>query len=1119
MKKNALSWDYCTRKTRFKQILRIMRITTVLLFVTIFFASAEESYSQNARVNISKSNVALSEILDEIENQTDYLFLYNNQVDVNRKLSVKAKQKPVSQVLNNIFDNTDTQFSMEGTHIVLSKKPVGDIAVIEQAGRTVNVMVYDALGEVVGANVVVKGTTIGNITNTEGKVALQNVPENATIVISYVGYITQEINAGNQTSINVELKEDLMAIEEVVVVGYGIQKKVNLTGSISTMDAKELSSRPITQASQALQGKMAGVTVTQNFGMPGSDDATIRIRGIGTLGDNNKLNPLVLIDGIEGSINDINPKDIENISVLKDAASSSIYGSRAANGVVLITTKRGSKEERMSVTVSALTGFQLPTYLPKIVDGVTYMEMKNESVMNMGQAPTFSDAEIETYRRNVGTEPYFNTDWHDAVLKDRAAQYQYDVTVRGGTEKLSGMVSFSNLEQDALIDNTHLDRKTFRFNTDFQATNRLSFAFDGALYTHKNELPSAWLPGIFSSLRETPNIYPVMWADGTYGEGWNGNNPLALIRDGGKRNETHNRVILSIKGKYDFTDWLSAEFRYAPKFISNYVTNMTNRYTYKRIDGTTNVNPTGRLKLDNSYNKTTENFYQAMLRANKTIGDHTFAVVAGFEALDNRYIQFAASRENYLLPDYEVLNNGDANFRDNSGTGNEFALLSYLGRVNYSYKGKYLFEANIRYDGSSRFAKNKRWGTFPSFSAGWRISEEDFMRDIELLSNLKFRASWGRLGNQNIGNYPYLGLISFNTPAKSVPYSFGKTAATAGAQTMLPNENVSWETTQDLTFGLDFGFLNNRLSGSLDIYNRNTFDVLYTRDIPAVLGLNPSEQNIAKVKNIGWDLQLGWQDNAGGLGYSVDFVLSDVRNEVVSLNGKPVYGLNSIFEGEELNAYYGYESLGLYRSQADLDKYPSLSAVTVGDIIFKDQDGDGEIDETNDKTIIGSAIPRYNFGLSINLAYKGFDFNMFLQGVGKKDTYYNVYQSRNGGTWSTYQMDRINPRDESTWATGKQHKLTSGNSNTPLAEINSFHLYNAAYLRCKNISLGYTIPEPITNKIRMSNLRIYLTANNLFTIDKISIDHIDPESPDTNMYASTYYPNLKTLAVGIEVKF
>lgn len=967
-----------------------------------------------------------------------------------------------------------------------------------------------------GVSVVVKNTTQGTISDMDGKFEI-NVSAADILQFSFIGYQTREISADSKEIIRVVLSSDTEVLDEVVVVGYGTMKKVNLTGSVSSLDMKDLASRPITQTSQALQGKIPGVTITQNFGIPGSDAGTVRIRGIGTLGESD---PLVLIDGVEGSMNDINPSDIENISVLKDAASSAIYGSRAANGVVLITTKRGRSGERMSVSYNGLFGFQLPTDLPEVVDGATYMMLKNENERNNGRSDLYTDTYIQEYIANVGEEPYFDTDWFDSAMKKSAFQNQHNVTISGGSEKMQALVSLSNLNQKALIDNAGFVRRTLRFNTDFKATNKLSFTVDGSLYTHKQEAPSRGENHIFEMMAEIPNIYPARWEDGSIGEGWNGDNPLGYIYDGGGQTRENSRIVLNIKAKYDITDWLSAEFRYSPKYINSEQKKMVKQYTYKTLDGSEGIRPSGRNSLSNSYNKTMENFYQALLRFNKTFKEHAVSATLGYEALDNTYKYFSAFRENYLLPDYEVISGGDGNYKDNDGGASEYALLSYLGRINYSYKDKYLLEANLRYDGSSRFAEENRWGVFPSFSAGWRISEESFMQNVKYLSNLKIRASWGRLGNQNIGNYSYQGLMSVNLPARTVPYYFGKVVANGAAQTILPNRGITWETTEDLNFGVDFGFFNNRLTGSFDYYKRNTHDILYTRDIPAILGLDPSEQNIAEVQNKGWDLQLGWQDQIGDFGYNVNFVLSDVRNKVIDLDGLPQYGRNVIFEEEEYMAYYGYECIGIYRSEEDLKKYPALNSnVNIGDLIFKDQNNDGVIDEINDKKIIGSSIPRFNYGLNISLDYKGFDFSVFFQGVGKKDLYYNVYNARYGGNYYTYQLNRLIPDDPSTWQTADWPRINDGGSGSAVNQTNSFHLYNAAYLRCKNLVLGYTIPEAIVSKAKLAGARIYLTGQNLFTLDKLKINSLDPESPDVDQYGTSYYPNIKTFAFGVELKF
>jgi TonB-linked SusC/RagA family outer membrane protein len=971
-----------------------------------------------------------------------------------------------------------------------------------------------------GASVLVKGTTTGTTTDANGTFTIQVDNADNILVISFICYEEQEITVGNRTQINVSLIPDLTTLNEVVVVGYGTQEKTNLTGAVSTFKTDELENRPITQTSQALQGKMAGVTVMQGFGLPGSDASNVRIRGVGTIyptNDNTKVEPLVLIDGVQGNLNEINPRDIEQISVLKDAASSSIYGSRAANGVIVITTKRG-KNEPISILYSAQYGVQRPTYLPEPVDGITHITLKNEQDRNQGRAELFSPDVIQTYKDNVGTEPYFDTDWYGAAMKKQAMQYQHNVTVRGGTEKLSALVALSYLNQDGLIENARFDRKTLRFNTDYKATNKLSIALDGSLYLQDQRYPSRGDQLIFEMMAEIPQIYPAVWGDGVWGEGWNGDNPLGYIYEGGATDRSVSRTILNLHADYQFTDWLSAEVRYSPKFLSTYGTSMVQKYSFRAADGSTGTRPNGNNSLNNLYNRTVENFFQGLLRFNKISDRHTISAIAGFEALDNKYVNFDASRQNFLLDDYQVLSGGDANFKDNNGGATEFALLSYLGRVNYSFNGKYLLEGNIRYDGSSRFAMANRWGFFPSFSAGWNISEENFMKAIETITALKLRASWGRLGNQNIGNYPYQGLISVNQPLKTVPYFFGKSAVNAAAQTILPNSDVTWETTEDLNFGIDFGIFKNRLTGSFDIYKRNTYDILYTRDIPAVIGLRPSEQNIAEVENKGWDLQISWDDNIRGLDYGIDVVVSDVSNKVISLAGKPVYGRNAVLEGEEYQSYYGYETIGIYRSAEDVAAYPRLNAaVNIGDLIFKDQNNDGIIDPQSDRTVLGSSIPRWNYGFTLRLGYKNFDFNIFLQGVGKKNVYYNVYDARYGGTYYAYQLNRLNPSDQSTWQTATRPRLMdAGSANN---QDNSFHLYNAAYLRCKSIVLGYNVPTALTERIRLAGLRVYVTAQNLFTVDNLDISTIDPEAPDTNQFGTSYYPNTKTFVAGLEVKF
>ena len=959
-----------------------------------------------------------------------------------------------------------------------------------------------------GVNIQVKGTTLGTISDADGKYILNVTDANASLIISFIGYVMQEIPISGREVVDIKMVPEVTAIDEVVVVGYGTQKKVNLTGAVSSISTKSLTSVPITQTSMALQGKMAGVTITQNFGAPGSDQGTIRIRGIGTLGQND---PLILIDGVEGSMDDINPNDIENISVLKDAASASIYGSRAANGVILIRTKRGNKNEAMSITYNGMAAIQVPTDLPKLVDGATYLMLKNENERNSGRPNLYSDAYISTYIENAGKEPYFNTDWFKFAMKPSAVEQQHSLTIKGGSEKITSLVSLSFVNQDGLIENSGLKRTSLRFNNTLRATEKLSFTLDGFLRREENVTPSQSISSLFQMMCEIPPLYPGIWADGSYGEGWNGSNPLAFIQKGGSLTSTSSRLQLNIRATYEIFKWLNLDLGYAPKYLTTNSKTSVKQYTYKKLDGSTGIKPDGLNSLSNTNIHSLENFYQAILRFNKPFGKHTTSALIGFESNDFRSDDFTASRQNFLLPQYEVLDVGDANYKNNAGSATEWSLASFFGRVNYSFSDKYLLEANLRYDGSSRFSAAKRWGMFPSLSAGWRIKQEGFLREVKFLSDLKIRASWGQLGNQNIANYPYLGVINI-----SQPYYFGKTVVSGAAQTVLANRNVAWETTIILDGGIDFGLFNYHLTGSFDIYKKSTINILYVRDIPAVIGLTASEQNIAKVQNIGWDLQLGWKDDIRDFKYGVDFVISDVKNKVLDLFGKPQYGRNVIFENEEYQAFYGYECIGIYRSQDDLDKYPRLNAnYKLGDLIFKDQNNDGKIDPTNDKKIIGSNIPRYNFGATLSLAYKNFDLSLFLQGVGKKDTYFSTRQAAYSGSYYTYQLGRLVPDDPTTYQTATWIRVSDDNV-TP--EDNSFFLFDAAYLRCKNLVVGYSIPKQILKKLNIAEARFYISGQNLYTWDNLKINFIDPEAP-SSASGAMYYPNYKTFAFGVDLKF
>mgnify|MGYP000364761672 CR=1 FL=1 len=973
-----------------------------------------------------------------------------------------------------------------------------------------------------GVSVTVTGSSVGTVTGKDGAYSI-SVPSSATsLSFAHVGLIEQQVNISGRTVIDVRLTADAAGLDQVVVVGYATQRKATLTGAVSVLNKEALTNRPVTQISQALQGQMAGVTVTQNFGLPGSDGGTVRIRGIGTLGNNDAL---VLIDGIPGGLNDVNQNDIESLSVLKDAAAAAIYGSRGANGVILITTKRGKKNQPMSIEYNGFVTAQQPTYIPEMVKGYDYMILRNEEARNSGQAGPYSQDFINEYQEKVGTEPWFNTNWVDFSTKSNALQHSHNLQFTGGSEKLSTMLSLGYLKQDGLMENSEFKRTQVRFNNNLQASDRLSFSLDAYLNRETGVAPNGNGNGganaLFRQMYEIPAIFPVLWADGQFGEGWQGANPYAFIVAGGLNTTNNTRVQLQFKGNYKIFDWLSAELVYAPKYLSGFSEAKVKKYDFKRIDGSIGRWPQENNRVTMGSGRTVENNYRAILRLNKNFGRHNIGALAGIESIDNYSEGFFASRQNYLLQDYMVLNSGDPATRDNgtnTNTPTEWWLFSQFGRLTYSFDEKYLFEADFRYDGSSRFSsKTKQYGFFPSFSAAWRISEESFLKNSSFISNLKLRMSWGQLGNQELQgqnpNYAYMSLIDLNQP-----YYFGGVPVTGAAQTIIANELLTWETSTSMNAALEFGFLNNRLNGQVDLYKRNTKDILYDRDIPAIVGLSAAPQNIAEVQNVGWEFVLGWNDRINDFRYSADLVLSDVQNKVIDLKDKPVYGRNALLEGEEFQAFYGYEVIGIYRSDKDLDDFPKLNNnVKLGDLIYKDQNGDGTIDAVNDRKVIGSNIPRMTYGLTLTAGYKNFDLSIFLQGVGKKNFYFIATDAGSGGNYASYQMGRFIPDDPSTHASAAYPRLVTQSANPNLVD-NSFYLMDAAYLRCKNVALSYKLPAKLLQRMKIKDIKIFVTGTNLFTIDDLAIDFVDPESPTTSTGAS-FAPNAKMYSLGLNVRF
>jgi TonB-linked SusC/RagA family outer membrane protein len=1003
------------------------------------------------------------------------------------------------------------------------------------AQTTVSGTVTDTNGEVlIGVNVQVKGTTIGNITDLDGKYTLQAPNSQSVIVFSYIGYITQEIPIGQQTTLNVKLVEDAQAIEEVVVVGYGSQKKVNMTGAVSSVDmSKTVDSRPITSLSTALSGLAAGVSVTQSSGQPGSDGATIRVRGQGTL---NNSDPLVVIDGTVGNMNDLNPQDVESISVLKDAASSSIYGSRAANGVILVTTRRG-KEGTARISYNGyVTSERVANKMDIVTNYADYMELFNEAYRNSNLAPRFSQAKIDEWRNAGDSDPmkYPNNDWQDAAFRQGWLQ-NHTLSVSGGTDKIHYLVSGNYMDNSGVMENSSYNRISARVNLDADVKPWFTLGVNAYGYSGKGDLGDP-KDRAFTYLRATTPGMVFRSPDGRYG----GMNNAEDDPQSGSNNIL--RRLNTVKG-----------YRSTPKFVSrffgvlkpfkglsiegSYTFDFSNTYRYEQpvfipiwnfYDNTIQNTGVGRTNVTNADEKWYRNQMDGIIRYETNVDRLNIQAMAGASQESYRYQWFTASKQDLTSPELTELNAATA---DAAATGNytDWAMRSFFGRLNLNWAEKYLFEANLRSDASSRFAPGStRWGYFPSFSAGWRVSEEDFLKGTSALDNLKIRASWGALGNNSLGsnkdndgNYSYQSLYAANN------YVLNNNVQIGFAQNALSNSLLTWETTYVSNAGIDFGLLNSRLSGSVDVFVKNTEGILIDLPAPLVHGTSSiPRQNAAKVRNTGSEITLQWNDKIGGVTYFIGGNFSYVKNKVTKFKGEEsaISGTNMILEGQPINIQYMLSVDRIVQTEADLaivqamvDADPSAFASykqpELGDFLYKDVNGDGKITD-DDRIMIGNGTnPTTTYGASFGASWKGLDFSCLIQGVGGLKvnwgfdaaafrpvvTYGNqIHKSIAEGRWYPGRTDAQFPR-----------LLDAGDGRNTVAS--DFWLEDKSYVRIKNIQLGYTFPKRLSQHILLENLRLYASIDNALTLTKYR--GLDPEVNGTN------YPTMRLVTFGINIAF
>jgi TonB-dependent starch-binding outer membrane protein SusC len=981
-------------------------------------------------------------------------------------------------------------------------------------------VVKDANGEaVIGASVIEKGTTNGTMTDMSGNFAL-SVKSGGTIVISSVGYNKVQLTTVGKSKFDIKLEEESKTLNEVVVVGYGTQKKADLTGSVASITADDITDKPVSNTSQALSGLVSGISVVQSTGNPGAS-ATVKILGTGTFSSAG-TDPLVLIDGISGNIDDVDPNDIQSISFLKDAASASIYGSRAANGVILIETKKGA-EGKTVITYNNNFGYQRSTELPDFLPSWEYATYYNEAMSNMDKSAAYTDAQIQKYKDGTDPDNYPNVN-HLKWLLDSGSGFQqkHNISVRGGNSSLSYNLSANYMHQSGMTEKTSNDRYSFLWNMSANILKKLTLNIDLDAYTTTYKSPDgepSSIQGIIGyAVREGP-IYAGKKSDGTFGYQDN-YSPEAWLSSPSFAKNVNANVIGNIQLTWQTPiNGLSVKSKIGLKYSNNY----DKAYIAEVVfDANKTVSPAS---LSVSSDNSTDKSFEGLITYKKQFNAHSINILAGFSAETYAYNYLYGYRNTFPNNSLYELNAGSSSSSSNSGYLSEWGLMSYFGRANYSFMDKYLFEANIRYDGSSRFAKGHRWGVFPSFSAGWRVSEEDFWNKCSLsnvINNFKLRASWGILGNQNIGTYPYQQVYNLGENAV-----LGTTATLESGTRMdsYNNGDITWETTAVTDLGMDFDLLR-RVTASVDYFYKHTYNILSSIQYASIIGRSVGESNVGAVVNKGIEVNLTYN---GGIGknfkYSIAPNFTYIKNSVKKLaNGATEDLDDGLIVGKPIGIIYGYRTNGLFTDQAEIKSAPtqlvSTSSLKPGYVEYKDLNGDGSVDASNDRTVIGCTTPKYYYGMTLNVSFKGFDFSTLFSGLGGYQRLigsYMAYAFYNGGQIQRWQVkNRWTTSNPNKWA--KYPRLETLNMNNTNIQTSDYWIRNASFLRVKNIQIGYTVPQTILHKIGLQYCRIYMSGENLHNFNSFYRGW-DPENEISTGDAPSYYPINTIYSLGCNIKF
>lgn len=1121
-------------KPGYRKTIIAMRNIFILLFFLSYNMFAAPGYSQTTRFNLNINNKTLESVFNEIEKNSEFsVILKSSEVNLKERVSVQVHQQTVGTILNQVLKNQGLQYEIKDKHIIIYK-PEDNNIVNQQAKKVITGTVVDETGQpVIGANVVEKGTTNGSITDMDGKFTL-SVSQGTILEVSYIGYLTMEIPVQNREVLNIALKEDTQRLDEVVVVGFGTQKKINLTGSVSSVSAKELEERPQPNVQNMIQGKIPGLQIVSNSAQPGRDSGNITIRGKGSFGASS--DPLILVDGIIGSLSALAPDDIESISVLKDAASAAIYGARAANGVILVTTKKG-KSGKAQVSYSFNYGWQQATSLSdQVWESATYMKMYNQMADRMGGKVKYSQEMIDKYsdpNRDMNLYPDYN--WMEETFKT-GSNMTHNINVSGGTEKVTYNVSLGYLKQEGLLPGHDYKRYTGLMNLEAQVHERIKIGATSNFYNGKLDEPYYTNDGlVLMILQSRPMTKPYL-PDGngrysylnmpeSYGGEWLNRNPVWAMNETSRKvenwiaNAQAYAIVDFIKKDNMQLNWTTkAGFRYADQFLNtHYPAHPEGYYYLKESDYKPGGADEHMYAVDFFPEKGVSNrdqrefyrmFYTTLGYSWDITNDHSIEALLGYQEEAQSARTLEGKRENYPSDSMTEINGGSTAGQTLSGGLAEYSLRSLFGRLNYSYKGKYLAEANFRYDGTSRIHTDNRWGIFPSFSGAWRISEESFVKDnINWMDNLKLRLSWGKLGNSEIGNYPYQEVYS------STAYIFDGAVQQAVIQKDLKDRSLKWETTTVTDVGMDVTLGNGLFSATIDWYNKITDGILSQAAIPLSVGMGAPTINYGKLRNRGFELEFGHQNRIGEFTYGAGFMASINKNEVLELRA-PSYGSYIYEVGKPYGEHYLYIWDGIFQSEEDIANSPDHpNNPKPGDIKFKDLNNDGVIDG-KDRTMVEGVYPKMLYSFNFNVGYKNWDLSVFFQGITRRKIWTDFFGDApfaQGAPPSSRFLDAWTPENTDT---NVPALYTHGYA--PMTGLRStYNLKDAAYLRLKNIQLGYNLPQSLLNKVGIDFLRVYFSGENLFTFTKYP--DFDPERAGDGWHAQ--YPHAKTFSLGLNLKF